>query len=221
MKINHGETSLVIAGAWNPAILSPQWVLQHGLGKALDGTNRIQAYMPAGQGVIFEFPRYVLDDLTFSARADALVIIPTTTKKEEMTIAEDAAAKMLQELRHTPVGGIGHNFEFREPNPQPEQLQVFTDSRQDIADEMPNGWDATSAVVVSSFAYGANAIVLNISRQFEAGTMMVKVNFHHPVAGVDQALQILRGENGYSRMTQNFDTAKNIVTKLYGEIDNG
>ncbi len=221
MNINHGETSLVIAGAWNPAILSPQWVLQHGLGKALDGTNRIQAYLPAGQGVIFEFPRYVLEDFTFTARADALVIVPIATEQERMAVAEDAAAKMLQELRHTPLGGIGHNFEFHEPNPQPDQLQVFTDSRQDIADEMPEGWNPTSAVVVSSFASGTNAVVLNISRHFEAGTLLVKMNFHHSVADVDQALQILRGENGYFRMAQNFETARSIVTKLYGDINNG
>lgn len=221
MNINHGETSLVIAGAWNPAILSPQWVLQHGLGKELDGTNHIQAYMPAGQGVIFEFPRYVLEDFTFTARADALVIIPTATEQERMAIAEDAAAKMLQELQHTPVGGIGHNFEFREPNPQPGQLQVFTDSRQDIADEMPENWNPTSAVIMSSFSNATNAVVLTISRHFEVERMRVKVNFHHPVAGVDQALQILRGENGYSRMAQNFETAKGIVTKLYGEMNNG
>lgn len=138
-----------------------------------------------------------------------------------MAVAEDAAAKMLQELRHTPLGGIGHNFEFHEPNPQPRQLQVFTDSRQDIADEMPEGWNPTSAVVVSSFASGTNAVVLNISRHFEAGTMLVKMNFHHSVADVDQALQILRGESGYFRMAQNFETARSIVTKLYGDINNG
>lgn len=221
MNINHGETSLVVAGAWNPAILTPQWVLQHGLGKALDGTNRIQAYLPAGQGVIFEFPRYVLEDFTFSARADALVIVPTSTDQERMAVAEDAAAGMLNELRHTPVGGIGHNFEFREPNPEPEQLQIFTDSRQDIADEMPGGWEPTSAVVVSSFANTENTVVLNINRLFEAGALVVKVNFHHPVASVDQAIQILRGENGYSTMAQNFETAKTIMTKLYGELNGG
>lgn len=221
MNINDGETSLVIAGAWNPAILTPPWVLQHGLGKALDGTNRIQALMPAGQGVIFEFPRYVLEDFTFTARADALVIVPNATEPGRMTTAEDAAARMLQELSHTPLGGIGHNFEFCELNPQAEQLQVFTDSRQDIADVIPDNWDPTSAVIVSSFSNPANSVVVNISRQFNGGTMLVKVNFHHPVANVEQAIQILRGENGYSRMAQNFEIARSIVTTLYGEINVG
>lgn len=221
MNINHGETSLVISGAWNPAILSPQWILQHGLDKPLDGTNRIQTFMPVGQGVIFEFPRYVLEDFTFTARADALIIIPTTTEQERMAIAEDASAKILQELSHTPVGGIGHNFEFQEPNPQPAQLQVFTDSRQDIADKMPDGWSSSSAVVISSFTNVTNSVVINISRHFEAETIIVKVNFHHPVQSIDQALQILRGSNDYSRMAQNYELAKNIVTKLYGAMVNG
>jgi len=219
MNINHSETSLVISGAWNPAILTPQWVLRHGLGKSLDGTNHFQAFLPAGQGVIFEFPRYVLEDLTFNARPDALVIVPTATQQDRISIVEQAAAKMLHELRHTPVGGVGHNFEFREPNPQPQQLQVFTDCRQDLADEMPDGWQPTSATVISSFTNAINTVVINMQRHFDAGSVIVKVNFHHPIATVDQALQILRGENGYLNMSDNFEMAKSVMTRLYGEIE--
>lgn len=221
MEINHSETSLVIAGAWNPAILTPHWVLEHGLGRVLDGTNRIQAFLPAGQGVIFEFPRYGLDDFTFAARADALVVVPTATTAERIEVVEVAVARMLEQLPHTPVGGVGHNFEFVEANPGAEQLQVFTDSRQDLADQMPEGWEASSAAIVSSFKNTHNGVVVNVSRFFEGGVIRIKVNFHHQVSNANQALNILRGEAGFNRMAINFQTAQNLVAQLYGVIDNG
>lgn len=220
MKLFHEETSLVLAGAWNPAILTPHWVLQYGLEKELDGTNRYQAFLPTGLGLVFEAPRYVLDELTFSVRPDALIIVPKSEAHESLASAEDVASRMLDQLRHTPVGGVGHNFEFREQNPQPGQLDVFTRSRQDLADEMPDGWEPTTAAVIASFTNTAKTVVINVQRAFEGDAIIVKVNFHHAVTSVEQAISVLKGENGYLRMTQNFELACDLLTKLYGDMEN-
>jgi len=220
MKLFHEETSLVLAGAWNPAILTPGWVLQHGLNKVLDGTNRYQTYLPTGLGLVFDTPRYVLEDLTFSVRPDSLIIVPKSEAPESLASVEAAAARMLDQLRHTPMGGVGHNFEFREQNPQPGQLDVFTRSRQDLADEMPEGWEPTTAAINSSFTNTAKTIVINLQRVLEGGVIIVKVNFHHAVTSVEQAISVLRGENGYSHMTQNFELSCNLLTSLYGDLEN-
>lgn len=219
MKLIHEETTLVLAGAWNPAILTPPWVLQHGLGKALDGTNRYQAFLPAGFGLIFEAPRYVLDDLTFSVRPDSLIIVPKSESVAALSSAEDVAAKMLGELMHTPVAGVGHNFEFREREPRPEQLAIFTQARQDLADVMPDGWEPANAGVIASFANAAGSAVINIHRAFEGGEIIVKVNFHHAVANAEQAISVLTGANASLRMAQNFELAKGLLTTIYGEIE--
>lgn len=219
MKLIHEETTLVLAGAWNPAILTPPWVLHHGLGKELDGTNRYQAFLPAGFGLIFEVPRYVLDDLTFSVRPDSLIIVPKSMSAEALSATEDVAAKMLGALIHTPVGGVGHNFEFRESDPQGEQLEIFTQSRQDLADIMPDGWEPTTASVIASFANAAGTVIVNVTRLFQGGEIIVKVNFHHAVANAEQAIAVLAGANDYSRMAQNFELAKGLLTKIYGEME--
>jgi len=219
MKLFHEETTLVIAGAWNPAILTPPWVLKHGLEKVLDGTNRYQAFLPAGFGLIFDAPRYVLEDLTFSVRPDSLIIVPKSETSEELNIAEDVAARMLNHLKHTPVGGVGHNFEFREQNPQPAQLDVFTRSRQDLADVMPNGWEPATAAISSSFTKAGGTVAINVQRTFEGGAIIVKVNFHHAVANAEQAISVLSGGNGYSRMPENFQLARTLLTTIYGELE--
>lgn len=218
MKLIHEETSLILAGAWNPAILTPPWVLQYGLSKALGGTNRYQTFLPAGFGLIFEAPRYVLDDLTYSVRPDSLIIVPKSESVDALTAAEDATAKMVTQLKHTPVAGVGHNFEFRDQDAQPQLFEIFTRAQQDLADKMPNGWKPATTVVVASFANAAGNVVINVHRSFEGGVLIVRVNFHHAVANAEQAIAVLKGENGYLRMAANFELANALLTSIYGEI---
>lgn len=220
MKIFHEETSLVLAGAWNPAILTPAWVLQNGLNKELDGTNRYQTFLPTGLGLVFDAPRYVLEDLTFSVRTDSLIITPNSESPENLAFVEATAARMLEQLRHTPMGGVGHNFEFREQNPQPAQLDVFTRSRQDLADNMPGGWEPATSAILTSFSNTARTVVINMQRVLDGDMILVKVNFHHAVASVEQAISVLNGENGYAHMAQNFELACNLLTSIYGDLEN-
>ena len=139
MELVPAETALVIAGAWNAAILTPEWVLKNGLDR--EGEERVRVFFPAGPGAIFDFPRYSLDRFSYVVRPDALVIAPAATVQEDVQLVEDATAKMLEALRHTPVTGVGHNFEFREGEIDPAHASVFTHAREDLSDKFPAGWE--------------------------------------------------------------------------------
>jgi hypothetical protein len=219
MKLITGETNLVIAGAWNPAIITPHWVLRHGLGVEPQIGLQIQAFLPAVQGLGFEFPRYALDRLSYSVRPDSFILTPAVAD-EGLAIIEDAAARMVEQLRHTPIQGIGHNFEFREPEPPAGNLGAFTASTQDLADEMAEDWAPSSTTLVAAFSNDARNVVINVQRHFEAGRLTVKLNFHHPVTTTDQAVALLRGEGNNVRMTENLEFAKGLMTRLYGELEN-
>jgi hypothetical protein len=216
MQLVPAETSLVVAGAWNPAILTPEWVLRHGLNRPAGQPEPIQVFVPAGSGLILDFPRYALPEFTFVVRPDTLIMTPGQQTFDHLDVLENAAAAMLEHLRHTPISGIGHNFEYRDADPSPDQLENFTRSRQDISDIMPEGWSAASTVVASAFKKADESVITTITRQFDAGTVSVKFNFHHPISNVEQALQILRGQNNFARMAANFEIARNLVTTLYG-----
>jgi len=73
MQIVSTETSLVIAGAWNIAILTPGWVLKYGLQQK--GDEHVQVFFPAGSGALFGFPRYQLKDFSFVVRPDASLML--------------------------------------------------------------------------------------------------------------------------------------------------
>jgi hypothetical protein len=217
MELTPGETALVVAGAWNAAILTPEWVLKHGLDR--EGEARVRVFIPAGAGAIFEFPRYSLDRFSYVVRPDALAIAPLHTAEEDIQLVEDATAKMLEALRHTPVTGVGHNFEFRENELKPQHASVFTRAREDLCDKFPAGWDPAAVNIHSSFKHQETNVIVNISRILDAGTISVKFNFHHPIATIDQALDILRGHNGYSRMWENFTMAQLLMQEIYGVQD--
>lgn len=215
MTLNPGETSLVVAGAWNPAILVPAWVLRYGLLRP-DGNEPVQIALPAGQGLIFDFPRYTLPEFTYIVRPDTLIINPASQTAAGLAQAEDAAAAMLGNLPHTPINGVGHNFEFRDSDPDPHTLQVFTQAAQDVADQAPAGWTPISRLIASSFRIGTGNTIANIQRQFDGTNTIVKFNFHYPVVDGVEALEVLRGQNGHPRMQQSFEIARDLVSNLYG-----
>jgi hypothetical protein len=219
MTLNPGETSLVLAGAWNPAILTPSWVLRYGLDRPPDTQEQVQIALPAGQGVVFDFPRYGLADLAYVVRPEALILNPSAHTPDGFAVIERVAGGMLRHLPHTPVNGIGHNFEFRDSNPAGETLDVFTSASQDVAEHAPDGWESVSTLISSSFRVDSANVIANVQRQFDGANVIVKFNFHHPISNLDQAQQVLTGEPGYARMHQNYEIARNLLTNLYGSIE--
>lgn len=215
MTLNPGETSLVIAGSWNPAILNPAWVLEHGLNRP--GTNEpVQVALPAGAGGMIDYPRFTLPEFAYVVRHDALAISPAANGADAITRIEDAAAALLTKLPHTPVTGVGHNFEFRDHAPEIERLEVFTRASQELADEAPDGWASVGTMIASSFRCANGSTIANIQRQFDGANIIIKFNFHHPLSSVQQALQVLRGEAGHARMNQNFQIAHDLLDRIYG-----
>ncbi|SJM93916.1 conserved hypothetical protein [Crenothrix polyspora] len=223
MNLISSETSLVIAGAWNPAILTPAWVLQHGLDKSLNGDNVVKTYFPATLGVIFEPPRYELEKLSFVVLPNTFILFPIgsiTDGEDDLEGLEDVAAKILQELKHTPITGVGHNLTFKHSDPKSNELDVFTASTQDLSDEMPSDWLLASRNIAANFKNADETVIINVQRQFEANEIVVRFNFHHPVSSIESALAVLRGNGDYNRMSGNIELAKKLMNSLYGECKN-
>lgn len=217
MELIPTETSLVVAGSWNAAILTPAWFSQHALGRPAGEQARVQVFFPVVPGALLEFPRYSIEALSYIVRPDAFIVAPSNITPEALHISEAAVARVLQVLSHTPITGVGHNFEFRDQAPSPEEAVIFTTSRQDVADRMPAGWTPTSALITSSFKNETETVQINVQRYWDSGTISVKFNFHHAVSNAEQAIAVLEGAGHYQRITQNLDLAKRLIKSLYGK----
>ena len=169
MKLVPNETCLVVAGAWNPAIVTPEWILKFGL-KAEPGLeSRVQAFIPTGIDMIFEFPRFSLDRFNFVVRPDTLIFYPKESSKEHMAEIESVAGNTVEALTHTPIRGIGHNFEFRDAEPDAQFLAAFTDSQTDLVDATPEGWSVSASSVTTALQVGESVVnITNKVRSCEA-----------------------------------------------------
>jgi len=217
MKLVPSETSLVVAGVWNTAIVTPDWILKYGLQQEPSEENRVQVFIPAGSGMLFELPRFSFSGLLVAARPDALVISPKESSQAKMEEIEFLATNTLTQLTHTPINGIGHNFEFRDENPDPAFLAVFTKAQEDVMDQTPDGWAVASANVVTSLKDGDRLV--NIVRAFDGKQLSVKFNFHHSISTREQAISVLSGTNGYKHLFENYTFAREFVIKMYGGIN--
>ena len=199
MELIPSETTLVVAGAWNVAILNPAWVQKYGLEKS-DGL--VQVAIPAAMGGIVDFPRYTIGEIQYLIRPDWLQISSATSSKLAFEKMESFASKILAQLPHTPVSGVGHNFTFIDRTPPTALLSRFTNANQDITDKLGRDFQIASASVAVTIANQEKSVFTNITRTFEAEIVMVKVNVHHPATSIKQ-VDMLSGTGGYRRMDDN------------------
>lgn len=216
IKLNPGETSLVVAGAWNPAVVTPQWMIRHGLQKPPGEQVRVQAQVPTGVGMNLGVPTYTIEGLIFNARPDALVLAPVSVDEGSLLQLEEVARRTLEQLTHTPVVGVGHNFEFSDETPDATRLNAFTAAGRDISDIKPVEWQSSRSAIATSFI--DEGVVINIARSYDANGLKVKFNFHQDVESAPACVRVLDSTGRHS-MYRNYLRAREIVVALYGDID--
>ena len=175
----------------------------------------VQAVFPAILNGAFDFPRFTLPGFTYTARNDALILLPEALNQASFETVEGVAARTLGQLSHTPIGGVGHNFEFRHAQAEDEWLEPFNKSQLNLIDAV-GGWDVSRTTLATSFVNGNVAV--NIQRYTEGQSFVVKFNFHHPVTSAGDARKVMLGD-GYQTSWQNFQSARGIVQSLYGGVD--
>jgi len=104
MKRDMEQWSLVIAGRWNTAILSPGW-----LAKEVFQQAEIGIMFPVlGFGPIV----YQAEDIKIIVSNDSLVFAPQKDTDEILRRIESAAKHILDTLHHTPIMAFGQNFHY-------------------------------------------------------------------------------------------------------------
>lgn len=215
MDFVQSATSLVVAGAWNPAILSPEWVGRWGL--KLEGPVSAKVSLPAFDAGIFSSPKFTINDFEYSSRPDALLVLFPETRAEKFGPAEQTTYNLLEALPHTPISGLGHNFEMIDENPDSDRLAVFSNANSDLFDKVPAEFSITKTSISSSLTSSDGRVVINVTREVDSGVLALKFNFHHPITTAKQALQILKGEDGYNTMAANMEIAASIAAKIRQE----
>ncbi len=104
MKLELDNVSSVVLGAWNPAIISPTWLVGQGIVSPREDEVEMKVSFEAmGSSIGFEFEgiEWVVSQNRLEAKA-----------RSDIDCGKCVAA-VLKVLNHTPVRAIGSNFTFK------------------------------------------------------------------------------------------------------------
>lgn len=204
MKEKIEKWSIVLVGAWNTAIFTPDWLTK------LMGVS--------GMEVKIEFPianpllpiRYTFQNVRMMMHRDRLIFAPTTGDTAVLERVEFIAKTMLRTLTHTPMTSLGINFEFVEDN-IPELLkEIFPQNdmaRIAAADFIVGGAEVRRELRRSQ----DQDEVLKLTLRRSGPDVTIHINFHKDVPNATVAGAYFDG-----RVLKCRDLALRFLREVYG-----
>jgi hypothetical protein len=180
------KTNIMIAGSFNPAILSPQWIGKYILDPPITGDFPVMVLAPINAPV--PATRFKAPGLDYSPSFQGVTFFLEDADSAARQRVCDMAARILKLLPHTPVTGVGFNFGFRDANPAVEQLRLlsispsFTEALGDGAEVVGRNW--------LNLASWGNALV-TLQTGIRGSEFSVDLNFHYPVKDASGAEAVL------------------------------
>lgn len=172
MKLDLTKPLLVFLGAWNRAVLQPQWVARHLFG------------VPEGQhvevGVFFDQANpggqiTFIQDVGLSSAPDRVSFFAASFDEAVLARVESAAIALFETLPHTPTGSYGVNFTYQLSDPSNGLLEQLT---------MNDALKQHYQIISESFGAAVSrndGSVLNLTRRTAAAGVMFDFNYHYDV----------------------------------------
>ncbi len=175
--------SVVLVGAWNLAIFSPEWVG----GRLFPDEAELQFGFGTGAGVGAAM-HYRTSKLRLTASAGRLEIKPLHEDDECFATAGEAARDIVRLLPETPLVGCGVNVGF-----DTHDIDVLRDSGQ-IADEkllVAAGVSIVETRTDRTITFDGVTFSFSVHRGPDPGVLKIDFNYHCSVSNSQQALSFL------------------------------
>lgn len=205
LKTDVTPPTLVVAGAWNPDILTPQWVASNAMGIKLEQNFSVNVELPIGdptQRPIFEF-----HDIRYRSMKNALTFF--LNKEDKVAESISVVANILALLSHTPVTAFGFNFQYEVEDPSSKLLNTFSSSNEiasfvddENAETVKREWKASVKT---------NDNLLNVHALLEAVKVSINFNVHFEVTSAKEASDKLKVHDIYNKIKTKVNT---VATKL-------
>jgi hypothetical protein len=180
MKRKPDGWNIVLAGFWNRAIFTPEWVdellFQE---KEVETLLSIMPFLP----IIYRNAKVAIEVST-----PKLVFRPRRLDDECLMLAQGMAYKVLDKLQDTPLLAVGVNFAFVEESPRRELIRLF--EFPDNASIGDSGWALEEGKVVRRLREGGT--MLNLTMAFDGSTVNVEFNYHTDTTKNDEARKAIR-----------------------------
>lgn len=210
MKALGDRTTVVLVGAFNPAILSPQWVSVHGLGRDPAHEFQVEMLAPIG-GTGQASARFAFDGFCYSVGFKNFTLHADFNNVAQSTRGIEVAANILSRLPHTPINGLGVNFSFSVAEPEAPLLALLSTS-DDLVESFGGDAEVVRRRWGNSVKWGD--AVVNIECNLVGDEATIKFNFHYSVGSAAAAEAILREPNAFDKHRQR---ALEAATALTGQ----
>ena len=206
-QVVQGTNVIVLVGAWNIAIFTPEWVKANLLPDV-----DFKVFFPSMVGCSLKFQTELLAFCIEGNRLQFEVI-----KQESL---QDAYVEIIQLLRiilrklaHTPVNAVGTNYVYDFDAPF-EVLSKLQDNEplQNIVNLIGTG--AKSQALVRKFDMGDKKELTLRLECVERGHNRIDFNFNYNVSNAGEVTNLL-GEDD-QLLIQNQELARRIVDEVYG-----
>lgn len=166
MKTKPEGWNIVLAGFWNRAIFTPEWV-----GKWLFQETEVETLI----SVMPYLPIvYRNQQVAIEVSPVRLVFRPRQIDAVCLRAAEGMAHTVLAKLQDTPLIGVGVNFAFVEDNPRADLVELFNFTDDSALADV--GWAVKERRLVRQVRRDDDT--LNASLIFDGQNIAIEFNFH-------------------------------------------
>lgn len=173
--------TVVLAGQWNRALLSSQWLAQN-----VTHTPEIQVQVIISNGEAILKYATALYEIVPTDNSLVVAALADTNEAAGATIL--AARRIVELLPHTPLRGVGVNYGFTETEPPAALLDLFNDA--DVASLSQHG--EVIARDIARCVQMESGVLLNLRLTLSPeGHVLFHFNFHRELTEGGSALDAL------------------------------
>ena len=170
----------MIIGAWNPAIITPDWLRQQ-FPDLFPGDQFEAEFITTGALTI----RFTINNVQINPSNGRLVLSCRTNDLKTFESVAVIAQAIADKLPHTPVAAVGMNFVFQASRETVLAVDRFLD--QPGQDQFYAALGLGTRIgrrITHSFALPEN--ILNLTYEYKPEGITLKFNFHNDVTSTQQ-----------------------------------
>ncbi len=199
MKLQSKYEALIIIGAWNRAIFTPDWVA-----KFVFPGEEVTIEIPVDN--IDASPRYSSKGLSVYILGQKLVFSINNPSQEGFQQMGLKAIAVCRALAHTPLLCFGINHYFQGSKDEIKNTNVFDFSNYESLNE--KGYELKSMRNQQSLQFEHH--ILNVIWSLENEQVTLEFNNHYDIANVESFISIFDENLLYDRLNNSIDYIKNI-----------
>ncbi|MGO9613842.1 MAG: hypothetical protein ACLPX5_12505 [Dissulfurispiraceae bacterium] len=196
--------NMVIVGAWNLAILTPQWYKKQFSQFVKD--KEIPIEIQVGTGAM----KYKLCDISISLSPGKLVFYSTKNDDAQYELIERFAEGTISQLLHTPITAIGHNMSYFTNG---DNFNLFDANILDRCEAFYKKEFSVatmnSQTVIHTLSY--ENYNLNLKYDFNRKKNFISLNYHYDITNTDMIKKLILEFRNNIKLS--VETYSKLVTK--------